>query len=39
MKIPFPIEILKQNNVVSVKFPDSGGHISSVILNVEKFEK
>jgi len=36
IEIPFPIEYLSSNNSVSVTFPDTGGHLSSLILNVEK---
>jgi len=35
IEIPFPIELLKKDNTVSIQFPDNGGHISSLILNVE----
>lgn len=35
IEIPFPIELLKNNNTVSIQFPENGGHVSSVILNVE----
>ncbi|MBX2874878.1 MAG: T9SS type A sorting domain-containing protein [Saprospiraceae bacterium] len=38
IEIPVPAEHLQTNNTVSIKFPDSGGHISSLILEVEKME-
>ena len=36
IEIPLPISLLKNNNVVSVKFSDAGGYVSSVVLNVEE---
>ncbi len=36
IEIPVPIELIKQNNSVRVTFPDTGGHLSSLILDVEK---
>ncbi len=38
IEIPVPAELLQASNTVSMKFPDSGGHISSLILVVEKLE-
>jgi len=38
IEIPVPMTLLQTNNVVSVKFPDSGGRLSSLILEVEKYE-
>ena len=38
IRIPVPAEQLQANNTVSIKFPDSGGHISSLVLEVEKLE-
>ncbi len=35
IEIPVPTELLQVNNTVSIKFPDSGGHLSSLILEVE----
>jgi hypothetical protein len=35
IEIPVPIELIKQNNSVRVTFPDTGGHLSSLILDVE----
>ncbi len=32
--IPIPAKYLKQNNTVAIEFPDSGGHLSSLILEV-----
>ncbi|WP_281989520.1 T9SS type A sorting domain-containing protein [Aquimarina aggregata] len=37
--IPFPIELLKVDNTITVNFPDSGGRVSSMILEVEKYDK
>ena len=36
IEIPVPIELIKQNNSVRITFPDTGGHLSSLILDVEK---
>lgn len=36
IEIPFSTDILKQDNTVTITFPDSGGHVSSLILSVEK---
>lgn len=38
IEIPVPAELLQANNTVSIRFPDSGGHISSLILVVDKLE-
>ena len=35
IEIPVPIELIKQNNSVRVTFPETGGHLSSLILDVE----
>jgi len=35
IEIPVPIALLQANNTVEVTFPDSGGRVSSMILNVE----
>ena len=35
IEIPVPIELIKQNNFVRVTFPDTGGHLSSLILDIE----
>ena len=35
IEIPVPMELIKQNNSVRVTFPDTGGHLSSLILDVE----
>ncbi|MDX9747808.1 MAG: T9SS type A sorting domain-containing protein [Paludibacter sp.] len=34
--IPIPVSLLKNNNQISVTFPDSGGYISSVVLKLEE---
>jgi hypothetical protein len=36
--IPVPFNLIKASNVVKVKFPDSGGRVSSLILSVESFD-
>ncbi|MCL4154580.1 UNVERIFIED_CONTAM: hypothetical protein GTU68_011328 [Idotea baltica] len=36
--IPFPMNLLQMNNTVSIRFPDAGGRISSLILEVDKYE-
>ena len=35
IEIPVPINIIQKNNTISITFPDSDGHISSVVLTVE----
>lgn len=35
--IPVPLSYVKATNKVSVSFPDTGGHVSSVIINTEIF--
>ncbi len=39
LEIPVPYEILQENNVVSVTFPDDGGHVSSLTMQVFNFSK
>jgi beta porphyranase A C-terminal/Porphyranase catalytic subdomain 1/Secretion system C-terminal sorting domain len=36
--IPVPFHLIQANNEVKVKFPDSGGRVSSLILSVENFD-
>ncbi len=36
-EIPVPYQLLKENNTVSVTFPDNAGHISSVTMRVFNF--
>lgn len=36
IEIPIPMDLIKENNKVNITFPDSGGHVSSLILNLEK---
>ncbi len=36
--IPVPMNLLTNNNTVTVQFPDNGGHIASMILQVEKYD-
>ena len=38
IQIPVPMNLLKVNNIVSVTFPDKGGHLSTMILDVETFD-
>jgi hypothetical protein len=37
LEIGVPYDVLNTNNVVSVEFPDSGGHVSSVIIQIFNF--
>ncbi|WPR72173.1 T9SS type A sorting domain-containing protein [Flavobacterium sp. NG2] len=39
LEIPVPYSLLTTNNQISVQLPDSGGHISSVALQVFNFSK
>ncbi|WP_152286210.1 T9SS type A sorting domain-containing protein [Flavicella marina] len=39
IEIPVPSQLINENTTVSVTFPDNGGHISSMILVTEFFEK
>ena len=36
IEIPIPMDFLKTNNKISISFPDSGGHLSSLIMDIEK---
>ncbi|MDN5217315.1 DUF5010 C-terminal domain-containing protein [Fulvivirgaceae bacterium BMA12] len=36
--IPVPMNLIQANNTVTFTFPDNGGHLASVILNVEKYD-
>ena len=38
IEIPVPMALLDASNTVSVTFPDSGGRVSSMILNVEAIQ-
>jgi hypothetical protein len=38
IEIPVPVELLNTDNTVTVTFPDSGGRVSSMILNVEAID-
>ena len=38
IEIPFSIDLLQSNNVVSIKFPDGGGRVSSLILEVKQYD-
>jgi hypothetical protein len=35
IEIPVPIDLIRQNNTVSITFSDGGGHISSLILTTD----
>ncbi|NLR93346.1 carbohydrate-binding protein [Flammeovirga agarivorans] len=39
IEIPVNMSLLQANNTISVTFPDNGGHISSVILEVSKYDQ
>lgn len=36
--IPVPMELIQANNTVTFTFPDNGGRLASVILNVERYD-
>ena len=38
IEIPVPIDIIQENNAVSITFDDSNGHLSSLVLTVETYE-
>jgi len=38
IEIPFSSSLLSASNEVTVQFPDNGGHLASMILQVEKFD-
>ena len=38
IEIPVPIDIIQENNTVSITFDDSNGHLSSLVLTVETYE-
>lgn len=37
LEIPIPFGLLNNDNTITVEFPDSGGHVSSIILQVFNF--
>ncbi|ADE54017.1 beta-agarase [Coraliomargarita akajimensis] len=37
LEVPVPNELLQNNNTVSIEFPDDGGHVSSVTMQVFEF--
>lgn len=39
IEIPFSANLLRADNTVTVEFPDTGGHLSSLVLNVAKYDK
>lgn len=38
IEIPVPTNLLLTDNIIDITFPDSGGHLSSLILQVETFD-
>jgi hypothetical protein len=38
IQVPVLMELIKENNNVSIMYPDDGGHLSSLILRVETSE-
>ena len=36
IEIPIPMNFIMKNNTIKISFPDAGGHLSSLILDVEK---
>ena len=36
--VPVPMSLIQANNTVSITFPDAGGRVASLILNVEKYD-
>jgi len=38
LEIPVPLNLIQASNTVTVRFPDAGGRISSVILNVSGYD-
>lgn len=38
IEIPVPMNLIQANNNISVTFSDNGGHLSSLILQVEKYD-
>ncbi|MGC6424727.1 MAG: agarase [Lentimonas sp.] len=39
IEIPIPYQLLKQNNQVKLSFPDAGGHVSSLSMQVFEFSQ
>ena len=35
IEIPIPMDFIVKNNTVKIYFPDTGGHLSSLILDIE----
>ncbi|WP_010133961.1 T9SS type A sorting domain-containing protein [Ochrovirga pacifica] len=38
IEIPFSANLLKENNTISITFPDAGGRVSSLIMDVHLFD-
>ena len=39
IEVPVPMNLIKASNAITLNFPDPGGSVSSLILNVEKFKE
>ena len=39
IEIPIPMNLILKNNITTITFPDKGGHLSSLILELEKIIK
>jgi hypothetical protein len=39
IEVPIPMNLILKNNIITVTFPDKGGHLSSLILELEKIIK
>lgn len=38
IEIPVPMNLIQSNNTVKITFPDNGGRVAAVVLNVEKYD-
>jgi hypothetical protein len=39
IEVPIPMNLILKNNIITITFPDKGGHLSSLILELEKIIK
>lgn len=39
IEVPIPMDLILKNNITTITFPDKGGHLSSLILELEKIIK
>jgi hypothetical protein len=39
IEVPIPMDLILKNNITTITFPDKGGHLSSIILELEKIIK